>query len=734
MQPLIPIEYLVLLLAAALFLAGWCALNSSGKASRSSRSLLVVLRLSAVTAVVLLALNIGRTEHARVLEAPVWAVLIDRSRSMQTADADGGRRWDAAAALARRLVAKAPPGVDVRVYPFASDLEAAVSADTWGGLTPDGEQSRLGHATASCLARHRASGDLVAVAVLSDGRQMPGNDDSRPGLQARAQNVRLFGTVFGGPHVVPDVAVRPVRRHVVVFAEQEVNLGADIETSGLGPIAPTLTLTDAAGAVHTTQDVQVEPGEPRRVEFSIRAPAEAGNYEYAVTVPRHAAERLTMNNRASFVVSVITETIRVLLVEGRPYWDSKFVAQILRGQQNMDVTEVYRVTDDRFQVISGREGALEEAVSPPLPETTGGWAGYDLVCLGTNLETVVTPLQRETLCEAVRALGLCVVFYRGNPCSSAAETWPELQPATWAAVQAPPLRLRPTRAGEAAGLFGLLLPGSEDALWAGLPAFKGARPCLRMHELAEVVLEGVPAGRAPSSDGVPVVVQRQLGRGVVLAAELRDFWQWGFFAEDTRTREFYQMFWLQMVYWALLRSEFLPGQNWSLTADRSAVSCGERVMVRVARRQGQAGSVSPRVAAVAEGKVEGGVQLAPVPGRDDRWRGSIVWQTPGIRQLLLHEPGQDDSTVRTVVQVLPPPTEDDELAADTACLERLAARSGGKLLSPDALVAELAAMRPDVLEAPVKEWRPLWDRAWVFAVVLVLFGAEWWLRRQNGLL
>ena len=68
-----------------------------------------------------------------------------------------------------------------------------------------------------------------------------------------------------------------------------------------------------------------------------------------------------------------------------------------------------------------------------------------------------------------------------------------------------------------------------------------------------------------------------------------------------------------------------------------------------------------------------------------------------------------------------------------ALLERLATRSGGRLLT-DNQVTEL----PDLLKGAVPDAamvvrRDLWHTGWSFAAILVLLGAEWILRRAWGL-
>jgi hypothetical protein len=68
-------------------------------------------------------------------------------------------------------------------------------------------------------------------------------------------------------------------------------------------------------------------------------------------------------------------------------------------------------------------------------------------------------------------------------------------------------------------------------------------------------------------------------------------------------------------------------------------------------------------------------------------------------------------------------------------MRTLAEISGGSVLSASE-VARLPAIvrRWEAARQLAHRQRPVWDRWWVIAGMLVLLGAEWWLRRRQGLL
>jgi len=86
--------------------------------------------------------------------------------------------------------------------------------------------------------------------------------------------------------------------------------------------------------------------------------------------------------------------------------------------------------------------------------------------------------------------------------------------------------------------------------------------------------------------------------------------------------------------------------------------------------------------------------------------------------------------------VLSPPSEKDDLRPDPESLATLARESGGRVWA----VADIGKLRETLWQRDENanvgkpRWEPLWTRWWVAALVALVFGSEWWMRRREGLL
>jgi len=772
-NPILPVEEAWLILAAILALGLWPVWHSTKSLAWAWRFASAILRLAALAALALLALNPGAwREQSRALSRE-WAVLVDRSQSMQTTDAGGGvSRWDAAAQQVRRIERIAADPEPIRWYSFATELENAADAATLLARQPDGEHTRLEEALRSLLARYRTGErKLTGILVLGDGRRVEPEIADAIGLSARAQETPISCLVFGAAVTRPDLAVTVARRQVIAFAGQPVRVAARVRNHGLGPVRIRLQLVDSAEHRLAEQTVDLADGSEQTVTFDL-APAAAAYAQYAIVAPVLEGETITHNNRSAFAVSTLPDRMQILLVEGAPYWDSKFLAQRLRQQPNIDVTAVYRLAANRYFVVRDEQETQQTQLETVFPIDAEALTRYDLILFGKGLDMLLSPIRIEQLNRYVRDLGGRIVFFRGKPYHDRFAALEPLEPLLWGAALGSQVAFQPLPFLQTAGLFGDILPDADDPVWARLPALKNAHQA-QPRAFTEIAATGVPedlrqtygsqvgdgrrhgaphASTAAAAGLAPMLAWRAYGRGLLAVVNAEGFWQWDFFPDSSATQDMYQQFWMQLLQWCVLRADFMPGRDVAIMLSAAATLPDEPVRVTVRRRAA--------------------VQAAAAPSGDPQltvWRGTEpvqhlamtsagtdagVWET----LLTLSEPGlyrvgvtlTAPTTATTadadaadagvvadaILRVEDWPTEMDNLSADPERLARLAEASGGRLLS----IADLEQVVRQMEAEPHADaegkaiWQSAWDRAWLLALLLVCFAGDIFLRRRNGLL
>ncbi|MEX2580235.1 MAG: hypothetical protein WD342_14350 [Verrucomicrobiales bacterium] len=735
LNPIASTPHLVLLFALLACFAAWAGWKGTARAGVRVRLTSLLCRGTLLLGLLVLALNPGKWIERREDTRSFWTILADRSRSMSTRDAaDGKSRWEAS----RKWIASAIDAADsedrVEIAFFDTRLDAKAS-----GTEPEGGGTDLVASVDSLLSLAKNRSDRFKGAiVLTDGRQTAEHPDfARVALRARASEAPFYILPIGGEVKPVDLSVEPARRQFVAFAGQECTVTAKVRAQGLGAIRPELALASPDGEEIETVRVELAEGEEKEVRFTFPAPA-PGVHLFQFRTEQWPKERVSANNEAVFTLTVLDGETKIFMVEGSPYWDSKFLSQTIRNQENMQITSVYRLSSDRFFRVETGGSALAQETANVFPESAEELGEYDLVVIGKGADNFLDENRLALLSEFVRDRGGAVFFTRSKPYRGAFPGIEFLEPVTWGERITQPFRLEPTAAGEAAGLFGDLLPGRADPVWGELPSLQESYRCLDLKPFTEVLVNG-----ALSLDGreqtVPVLMSRRFGNGMVLLLNADGLWQWDFFPSDKGVEGQYEEFWSQLIQWAITFSEFLPGQNLSLHLDESIVRPGSPVLARVGYRgEIDTGNPPRPILKILDGDRE--IRTVPAvrpTDRSSRWEAALTLAEPGSYRVQALDPADPDTPGPSVpLTILPPPGETEELSADPDFLREFSETTGGRLIDeaefPE-IVAELDRPETSVNRSKAV-WEPLWDQWWSMGILLSIASLEWFTRRRSGLL
>jgi hypothetical protein len=727
MNPLIPMEYFILLSLAALAAAGWVSWRTARRIPGRWRVAVTACRVLAVGGVLLLLLNLGRQrELTRTLDDS-WAIMVDESASMRFEDVNAGSRFETARQLVETAFKQSGDPKKIKLYGF-SDTIAKRDA---GALTPDGDDTRIVESGLNLLMREKTSGsNLLGILLLSDGRQPVARSPEPLALRAAAQNVPIFPVVLGGQVPSKDLALEFSRRRFVCFAGQPFTFHGEVVNHRMGPVAADIFLRDTAGKTLDQHHLLVQENGRLPFQFEL-TPDKPGYYEYILETPLRQGESDRANNSVGLGVFVLSERLNVLMLEGEPYWDTKFLSHLLRAQTNISMTAVFRVAKDKFfKVATGT--AMTSSNTDVFPVSAEDLARYDLVVLGRGTEYFIDAHRARLLMDFVKNRGGCLFFARGKSYEGPDSFLRELEPVDWGRPVRSDFTLNPLLEGEQVGLFGGLLPDRDDALWRRLPKLTRAYACAGLKSFTTTLADGVPnpAGEPP----FPLLVSKRYGSGLVLLVNADGLWRWGFDPEIADDNPLYQNLWIQLFQWAVSFAEFNPGSDYMIRADRGTAHVHEPLRVRV-RARAHVQSEDP-VVQVYQGRLPvHNLALAADARTGAGWSGLLALSSPGIYRLAVQTRDGKDLEAKTSIQILPPPGESDQLSADAGFLKELAEKSGGRVVSGEdlpELVKQLETPGTTLRKGDVR-WETLWDKAWVLVSIMTLFALEWYLRRRQGL-
>ncbi len=736
------------LAALASILLAWRGLRREPRVGR--KVLLVGLRtVSAIAALLLLAEPALRVvQTARVRNR--LAVLVDRSRSMNFPVEPGGESRTQAAA---RFVAGARPGLDalaseasVEGWGFArdawpADLSALARADPATG----GATDILGALRATAGGSGAPGRRLAGVLLVTDGAD---NGALASGLsgQARADLLSLgvpVNVVTVGTDAPRDLAIERVAVDDFAFVRSTVTVEATLHARGFGR-EDVQVLLRREGQVLAQATLKLEPGKESYVVPLSFAPDTTGTFVITVATPVLPGEAVAENNARSFVLRVIRDRVRVLLVAGHPSWDERFLRGLLKQDPNVDLVSFFIL-----RTAGDNPGPQDQLSLIPFPVAE---------IFGTQLRTFDAVIFVDFAYQPYRTLdierflpglrdyvrgggGFAMVgggqsFAQGHYGSTPLQDILAVNAPEGMGETAEPFRPRLTPEGRRHPVTSLVPgEGANEAAWTALPAIPGLNftAPLPATDGARVLLEAptLLSGGRPA----PVVAVREVGAGRSLAVTTDGTWYWGFVAAgDGQGGRAHQRFWNAALRWLVRDPSLAPLQ---LQPDRPSVEPGEPVGFSVSVRgpdYGPAPGSTVEGSLVAEdGRVLG--QARARAGADGQARLEFPAPPPGAYRLQASAevPGAPLERGAAAVAVRANGAEDSDAAPRPELLKQVAEATGGTFTNlPHSGLPEIRMREPEVVEVGRKRDRPLWDRWWTIAFLACAFGGEWLLRRRSG--
>ncbi len=715
---------IVLVLASAWIARGYSSAPGTG-ASRGHRAALMTLRIAVLAGVATMVARPVITYTRIQRDRASLGILLDNSRSMSVRDVPGesqssptiSRAEAVHQALEKASDALRRAGDDLDLHWYLFDV------DTRERHTPriagDGRYTALADAAGRARQLLTSSGRKPAGLILiSDGRDTfsRAGDPTGPADALTAAGIPLFTVGVGSEEPSGETRALQARRldaptRVTVLNRMPVR--GEFLALGLAESDVAIELLYDDAVVDTRRMTPTEARELLSADL-MHVPDAPGLHRVTV---RARSPRLPGGDAVLHqLVEVTDERIRVLYID-RPRYERAAVARALDASGEFLVTR----TD----------------TGPGAPLADLGT--YDVVLFGdveaSSLPPRALALVLELVTRSGRGLGLLgglrtlsggdwdatalrSILPMGTPARDKEETVAfELTPAGRAHAIC---RLRPE-------------PDANLAAWSALSPALSASRIASPGPAAEVLVK--------ATDGAPLLVVQEAGRGRTASIGFDATWNWSFSADEGA--ELTRRFWRQVVLWLANRRP----QVW-VTTDRARYelallqASAEQVLVR-------AGVTRPIGGPPGEPSLKATVKRPNGRTEDIRWqRGEdgfharLEVDAPGAYHIRVAGSigGQPVGRAETAFTVEAVDVEMQNPLADLETLRRMSAATGtigGEYVSLSGLGPLLDRIRAagTVTEiAHVRRVRAIEDHPWAaFGLLLGLLATEWTLRRRWSL-
>lgn len=660
------------------------------------------------------------------------ALVLDTSRSMSIKEEERSRIERLQAALQKgRLLEKLEKktGITPALFSFAGSVAPLGRDDVASfGLSADGPQTNLTRAVTD-ITGHLGEGNLLGVVILTDGAHNTG--DSPLDALGRVRTP-LYFLGAGKTGQTRDLAVSIERPPAIGYLNSMVRLRGELRIQRIASASiPVTVLRD--GAPFTSLSLEIPAGQTR-IPFAINIPCDTeGAFTYSVSVPKLDGELTHENNETAFLLKVVKERLKILILAGSPSWDQTFIRAAARGDPNAHVCGWTRITDDRWLPTVDFE--LKAAV--PTPAIAPDLEDADVVILAGIRETVLEP-HAELLLKKLEsgrtgmlilpgADGYAKLGYAG---SKLAQMFPvPLDGESW--VGTPCSLALPTRETPYAFLRLLDDPVENQEFFSSLPKFDGLFTYPGRKSGAEVLLS-TTLSRGGTLQ--PAFLTHRVGQGNVAMLCGGPLWPMGFTQVPTdRTIRPYTAFVINTLKWLANRREDAQ-VTLELPSSRGFVGqpATLRVWVSDARRQPvdsaqvtaqlKAGSGEPMSLTFTATTEKGCYEASFIPAA----RGLHAITAKAVKQGSL----LGEASGKLLVEV--PTVEFDDPEVNIALMTALASSSGGAYRPIEAHDELLDLIKPTPGQKRETKTFDARDSGILLVLLLILPLIEWTIRRKRG--
>ncbi len=685
----------------------------------------------------------------------------------------------------------------VKVYTFASEpaeVDLKAYADTYKGTReglpgdaaalPSERQQTDFTAAFEKVMTEMSDERLSGILLLSDGRHNATKSVEPLVRQLGIRQVPVSSIVLGGEKPPIDAGIISVEAPEAIATGDRVFITTQVKLDGLASKQVKVTLQDGDKTVDT-HSVRV-PTDAYRARVQLAdEPKDAGLHRYAIHIEKFDGEVLTTNNQYPLAVSVSDERTQLLLIEGRPRWEFRYIKNLFAGRDKTVHLQYVLLEPDRIEGVpqpattyASASRDLEEVEAMALPKDETEWLKFDVIILGDVSAEFIDQDQQRILRRFVSERGGTLIVVAGplhTPHTygdaGLAEILPVMFETSTKPIAAPPekeFRVNLTAEGRESVIMRQKVNPEENLeIWNALPEIHWRHPILHAKEGATVLAYAMPPEppdfmpRPKPEGGAPdetpdedilakrrifqrenaLITHHNVATGKVMFLAFDRTWRLRYRVGDTH----HHRFWGQVLRWATANKLPAGTETVKLGTDRTryAPHGSVRVQAKIAKKDFTpiVGNKDVAVNVYAGEKLILHQVLKYVENSAGMYEADLGELDSGTYRAELDAPAakpilaaENVDSVSVEFSVDPSmPAEQAELTPDRGLLSRLATLTNGTVADPSRAERVLGSLGP-VTEVEIERHEyVIWDSVPLLVLIVLMATAEWLLRKKVGL-
>lgn len=519
------------------------------------------------------------------------------------------------------------------------------------------------------------------------------------------------------------------------FVNQPITVSVHVSVVGMGDKNVSLVLREGETLL-VSKLVHVKDGAlPERIDLEF-TPTETGKHIYTVSLPLFSGEAVAANNRWDFDSKVVRDRVRVLHLNGRPSWDSRFLREALTNNPKIDLLSFFilRTLTDNVDAPTAELSLI------PFPSNllfTDYLKSFDLVIFQNFKYTpYLDKKYLANLKEYVEGGGAFLMI--GGELSFQGGQYQRTP-----IEEIIPVKLQRNSKRYLADEFQLQVDENlihhpilqlekneslNQKAWQSMPPLRGLNVGLIPVKGAQIL-----AHRESSSGKYPVLVAGRVGAGRSMIIATDSSWNWNFLRVGAGgSGRYYQKFWENIIAWMTGEPET---RRLQVATDKEKYREHEtvRVHIKVLREDYNADSGVPLDLVVDS-----------IPGQQEWARQSLQADHRGEAQFEFSPQREGFYSVRVTspslsgearFSVASSKAEFQKPRVNEQFLKAISRVTGGthQVLGEAPSLAKLSFPNPIIEADTSARWISLWDNWGSYGLILGLLSLEWWVRRKSGL-
>ncbi len=694
-------------------------------------------------------------------------VLMDTSASLDTAEKAGEPTRAAQVTVAvtsgdedAAWIKALSEDFRLRLMTFGSQTQ---SVPHFRALKFDGSRSDL---CRTLMTLRSGGSNLAAVVVISDG-----NATDVSAWKAEAKGAPIFTVLAGKNAPTPDLALLDATVATSPFEDAPITITSRVVAHGLNGKQATLSALDEQGKAIVTEKVTFNGDSPQTVRLRIPVAKPGVSFHKLELKTEGVKEATLANNTRLLEADRGSGPYRVLYVAGRPNWEYKFLRRAIAGDDDIQMPSLVRIAkrepkfewrghagesaNPLFRGFGAKEGEESQRYDQPVlirlgtrdgKELSDGFpksaedlfSEYRAIIIDDLEASFFTQEQMHLIERFVSERGGALLMLGGQECFQAGgydhtpigRMLPVYMDRTTNAGPMLDARFNLTREGWLESWMRLRTDREDDEKrLSAMPAFHSINQTFSIKPGASILATVSDA----SQTAVPAIVSQRFGEGRVGSVLVADLWRWGM--NDADSRKDMERAWRQLMRWLVV--DVADSITFNVEADPADI---ERVKLSVRVRDR---------AFKAHGDALVKIEVTQPDGKK-----SQLFAEPSLKEAGLFETeffSANSGNYRAIASVEdmekrtplgtkttgwaygPQAEEFSRLEPDKTFLQRIAKETNGQMIALDEITKLPEMLKNIRVPIEVTLSTPLWHSPWVFVILLLLLGAEWFLRRKGGM-